>query len=86
MVFFSRLARKRVLLFRRNRQAFYSFIFLSLLAGISLCADLICNSRPLLIRFNGHYYLPFLQVIPENLLGGEFQTEADYKNEELIER
>ena len=66
--------------FRANRRAFYSLILFSLLFGLSLCANFIANDKPLLIRYNGGYYIPIFRFYPETAFGGDFQTEAIYRD------
>ena len=46
----------------------------------SLFAELIANDRPLLVRFDGAFYAPVLAVYPETMFGGDFATEADYRD------
>jgi microcin C transport system permease protein len=79
------LTRRRLHNFRANRRGFWSlWIFLSLLFG-SLFAELIANDKPLLVSFDGAYYTPFLKAYPETLFGGDFPTEADYRDEFVVE-
>ena len=66
--------------FRANRRAFYSLILFSLLFGLSLCANFIANDKPLLIRYDGGYYTPIFRFYPETAFGGDFQTEAIYRD------
>lgn len=84
----SPLNRRRWENFRRNRRGFYSlWIFLSLFV-LSLGAELIANDRPLLVRYQGEFYFPQLVSYPETTFGGEFSTEAEYRDPfvaELIE-
>jgi microcin C transport system permease protein len=47
---------------------------------VSLAAELIANDRPLLIRYESNFYFPVLTVYPEIVFGGEFETEADYRD------
>ncbi len=71
--------RKRAWLrFQRNRLGFYSLVVLCVLFAISLAAELVSNDKPLLARYNGQWYAPFVQQVPETALGGDFQTNADY--------
>jgi microcin C transport system permease protein len=51
--------------------------------AISLFADLIANDRPILIRYDGAYYLPILKTYPETAFGGIFETEAVYSDPEV---
>ena len=55
-----------------------------MLFGTSLFAEFIANDRPLLIRFDGHWYVPVLQDYSEDTFGAEFMpTEADYTDPDL---
>jgi microcin C transport system permease protein len=79
----SPLTRRRLHNFRANRRGFWSlWIFLAMFA-ISLFADLIANDRPILIRYDGAYYLPILKTYPETAFGGIFETEAVYSDPEV---
>jgi microcin C transport system permease protein len=84
----SPLARRRWENFRRNRRGWWSlWIFLGLFA-VSLFAEFIANDRPLLVRYDGAFYFPVFKAYPETVFGGEFETEADYRDpyvRELIE-
>ncbi len=74
------LTRRRLAAFRANRRGFWSlWIFLALLI-LALGADLIANDKPLLVRYDGGFYLPILKVYPETTFGGDFPTEADYRD------
>ncbi|MBL8806954.1 MAG: ABC transporter permease [Rhodospirillales bacterium] len=74
------LNRRRLANFRANRRGWWSlWIFLVLFAG-SLAAEMIANDRPILVRYDGSLYLPFAKAYPETAFGGEFETEADYRD------
>jgi microcin C transport system permease protein len=76
----SPLTRRRLASFRANRRGYWSlWIFLGLF-GLSLGAELIANDRPLLIRYQGRFYLPVFQTYPETTFGGVFPTEAVYRD------
>lgn len=70
--------------FRGDRRGFYSACVLAALVLISCFAELLCNSRPLLIRYNGDYYLPLLHTYPETTFGGIFETETDYQDPQIL--
>lgn len=76
--------KKQFHLFRKNRRAYFSLIIFTLLFFITLCAELVANDKPLLISFNNNIYLPFVKTYPETTFGGDFDTEADYKDEYVI--
>ena len=69
--------------FKKNRRGYYSFIIFAILFLSTLFAELIANDRPLLVRFNGNFYLPFLSEIPETTFGGEFETNTDFRDPEV---
>ena len=76
----SPLTRRRLESFRRNRRGFWSlWIFLAVFL-VTLFAEFIANDRPLLVRFNGAWYLPIFADHPETTFGGEFPTTADYRD------
>jgi microcin C transport system permease protein len=64
--------------FKRNRVGYWSLITLALLFVVSLASELVSNDKPLLARYEGHWYAPFLQNIPETTFGGDFQSNTDY--------
>ena len=76
----SPLARRRLRTFRANRRGYWSlWMFLVLFVG-SLGAELIANDRPLVVRYEGRFYVPVLRAYPETAFGGVFPTEADYRD------
>lgn len=74
----SKLTRRRLAMFRAQKRGYYSFFILGVLIFLSLFADLLCNQRPLVVKYNGGYYFPVAQSYPETVFGGVFETEADY--------
>lgn len=78
------LTRRRLHNFRANRRGFWSlWIFLALFS-VSLFAEFIANDRPILVRYDGSFYSPVLVAYPETTFGGEFPTEADYHDPEVV--
>jgi len=76
----SPLTRRRLHNFRANRRGYWSlWIFLALFV-FTLSAELIANDRPLLVKYEGRYYVPVLKAYPETTFGGFFPTEADYRD------
>ncbi len=64
--------------FRRNRLGFVSLVLFCALVVLSLFAEIISNDKPLVVRYNGSYYLPLVTDYPETTFGGDFQTTTDY--------
>jgi microcin C transport system permease protein len=77
---FSPLAQRRLAAFRANRRGWYSLLIFLVLFGISLGAELVANSRPLLVMHQGDFYFPAFKFYPETAFGGDFETEADYRD------
>jgi microcin C transport system permease protein len=70
---------RRVVNFRANRRGFWSlWIFLALFSA-TLFSELIANDKPLLVRYDGAFYFPILESYPETTFGGDFPTEANYR-------
>lgn len=81
----SPLTRRRLLNFRANRRGFWSlWIFLTIFF-ITLFAEFIANDKPLLIRYDGRFYLPVFKAYPETVFGGFLETEAEYRDPEVAE-
>ncbi len=76
----SGLWRRRVENFKGNRRGTVSLRIFLILFGISLLAEVIANDKPLLIRFEGQFYVPLAVTYPETTFGGIFPTEADYSD------
>ena len=77
---FSPLTRRRLANFRANKRGFWSlWIFLALFF-FTLGAEFVSNDNPLLIKFDNHYYFPVFVGYPETAFGGEFETEARYRD------
>ena len=76
----SPLAARRLRNFRANRRAFWSLILFSVLFVLSLFAELIANDRPIVVSYRGGLYFPVYKFYPETTFGGDFRTEAIYKD------
>lgn len=71
---------KRLRRFRRFRRAHISAWLLAGVCLLTLCADLLCNDKPLVIRFDGHTYFPLLRFYAESTFIPEGRpTRPDYK-------
>ncbi|WP_112322473.1 ABC transporter permease [Oceanibium sediminis] len=70
--------------FRSNRRAFWSLIVFSVLFFIALFAEFVANDKPLLVSYRGEIFTPVTSFYPETTFGGDFQTEPDYWEPELI--
>jgi len=75
------ITRRRIENFKRNRRGFISFWIFSVFFVITLFAEIIANDKPLMVRFDGDFHFPAFIAYPETTFGGEFKTEADYRDE-----
>lgn len=74
------LTRRRIESFKANRRGFWSLILFLMVFAASLSAELIANDKPIVVKFDGGYYVPFLKSYPETTFGGQLPTEADYRD------
>jgi microcin C transport system permease protein len=72
--------------FRRNRLGYWSLILFVVLVLVSLCAELVSNDRPLLVRYEGQTYFPIVKDYSEKTFGGDFDTNTDYLDPFIRER
>jgi len=79
------ITRRRIDNFKRNRRGFWSFWIFLAMFFLSLFAEGIANDRPLLVSYDGEFYSPIFKAYPETVFGGEFETEADYRDEFVVE-
>ncbi len=78
------LTRRRLRAFRAHRRGFRCAVAFAVLFVLSLGAELIANDRPLLVRFEGHWFVPVLQDVGEDAFGEQFlPTQADWGDPEL---
>jgi microcin C transport system permease protein len=75
------LNQRRLANFKANKRGYVSLMIFTLIFLLTLFAELIANDRPLLIRYDGAFYTPFLKSYPETtFLEDGFPTEADYRD------
>ena len=79
------VGRRRVAAFRANRRAVWSLWSFAVLFLGTLPAELVANDKPLLVRYDGRFYVPVLRAYPETTFGGFFETEAHYRDDEVQE-
>ena len=73
----SPLNKRRLGNFKSNKRGWYSFWIFTL---ISIFANFIANDKPLLIKYNNQIYFPVIIEYSETMFGGDFETEADYRD------
>ena len=81
----SPLAKRRVDVFFANRRAKWSLWVFCALFFVTLFADVVANDKPLIVQHDGALYFPVFNAYPETTFGGDFETEADYKDPFVVE-
>lgn len=66
--------------FRHNRRGYWSLWIFLVVFSLSLCAELIANDKPLLVRYEGQWYFPLVKNYSERDFGGPLATTADYQD------
>lgn len=74
----SPLNQRRVENFRANRRGYWSLVIFAVLFVICLLAEGIANDRPLVVKYDGHWYFPILENYPETTFGGDFDVATDF--------
>jgi microcin C transport system permease protein len=80
MVSFSPIAKQRFRIFKGNRRGYVSLWIFMILFILSLFAEFIANDKPIFVSHNNELYMPIFHFYPETTFGGDFETEADYKD------
>lgn len=82
----SPLNQARIRRFKANRRGVISlWVFMALLL-ITLAAELVANDKPIIMSYNNTLYFPVFSTYSEQEFDGDFETEAYYKDAELIAR
>jgi microcin C transport system permease protein len=76
----SPMNRRRLQAFKANKRGYYSFLIFTAVFVITLFAEFIANDKPLLVKYDGTLSMPIFKMYTEKQFGGEFETEADYRD------
>ena len=76
----SPINQRRLRAFKANKRGYYSFVLFVALFFITLFAEFIANDKPFLVKYDGAFYVPIFKMYTEKQFGGEFETEADYRD------
>ena len=79
----SPLNKRRLQNFNKNRRAVWSLWIFSFLFVMSLFAEFLANDKPILVSYRGELFSPVTQFYPETTFGGDFKTEATYRDPEV---
>ncbi len=76
----SPITQRRLQQFKANKRGYVSLWLFMGLFLVALMADFVANDKPLLIGYQGGIYTPIFSFYPEATFGGDFDTEADYRD------
>jgi microcin C transport system permease protein len=76
----SPINQRRLTNFRANRRGRWSLWIFLVLFFVTLFAEFVANDKPLLVHYDKQFYFPVLISYPETAFGGEFETEANYRD------
>ena len=65
--------------FRSNRRGYWSFWIFLVLFALTLCAEFICNDKPLYVHYKVQHLFPVFVSYPEEVFGG-FLAVTDYRD------
>ena len=69
--------------FKDSRVGYASLWIFTILFGLSMCAELIANDKPLVVRYEGQFYFPIAKNQPETVFGGDFSTPTDFLDPDI---
>ena len=69
--------------FTRNRRAYWSLWIFAVVFTLSLFAEFLANDKPILVTYRDEMYMPIFNFYAETEFGGDFQTEAAYRDPEV---
>ena len=65
----------------KNKRGRAAFCLMDVMLFLSLIAEFIANDKPVLMKYQGEYLFPIFKVYTDARFGGDFPTEANYKDE-----
>jgi len=69
--------------FKHSRVGYASLWIFMVLFVLSMCAELIANDKPLVVRYEGHFYFPIAKNQAETVFGGDFSTPTDFLDPDI---
>ena len=73
-------ARSQLRRFRSLKRGYGSFLILAVLSVVALLAEIFVGNRPLLVKYNGHLFIPtYGSIHPGTDFGRDYAYETDYR-------
>jgi microcin C transport system permease protein len=71
---------KKLRRFKSIKRGYYSFILFCIMILVALSAELLVNSRALIVKYEGKYYFPtYGDLIPGNIFDLDYDYETNYR-------
>lgn len=67
---FTPITQRRISQFKANKRGYVSFWIFLVLFTVTLFAEFIANDKPLLVKYENHFYYPTFVQYPETTFGG----------------
>lgn len=80
MLIKNRLWQARLHRFKHNKLGYYSFWLFLLVFLTSVMSNVIANDKPIVVKYQHHYYFPIAKDYPETTFGGIFETPTNYQD------
>ncbi len=77
------VTRRRLAQFGANRRGMVSLIVFGAMFFLSLFAEFLANDRPILVRYDGHFYMPVFRDYPETTFGGDLPSHAVFTDQAI---
>lgn len=75
------LTKKRIDKFKSNKRAYWSLKIFLVMFVVSLFSEFVANDKPFFVWYKGSAYIPAITTYADKEFGGDFETEADYKDQ-----
>ncbi|EGQ7936363.1 ABC transporter permease subunit [Vibrio vulnificus] len=76
----SPLTQKKIKAFKNIKRGYWSFIVLATLLVLSLFAELLVNSKALIVKYQGDWFFPVISDVRSGIdFGLDYASEADYR-------
>lgn len=85
MIKWSPIAQRRIRQFKANRRGYWAMWLFLFFFVFSCFSEFIANDKPILVSYQGAFYYPIFKAYAETDFGGEFETEADYRDHAVQE-
>ena len=80
MLNFTPVTKRRWAQFKANKRGFWSLWIFLIFLMMALSANIIANSKPIALSYKNTLYFPAFASYSEKTFGGDFETEADYRD------